>query len=551
MTALTPAAPAPTPPNGPYELPHEPAPAEELAGLRSQVAVYVVCAVAIGVVTGATSTLPWGVASMVGLAGGIAITLAAGRHRPLGSIPGAVAAAMAMGVMVVVLAFVGGSPTAFALVPAVGAFALGLDWRLVPRLRPLPFAFGFLVVAGVSGGESWTYPAGVVWLVLALGALTSLESDRRAAQPKVEAVTAGPVAPDVQTGDVATAVLIALGLALVAALVLSTPSCQRNDGGGSGSGSFGQTGSGQIGSGGSPSGSGSGSGSGNTGSGRSPGSGSSHLYVPDADGRYLVPNDRAGEGGGARSEGVPSPELLPELGGPPRTSTLDDGTQITAERDTDGTGRITVTDADGAERTYTYRERSDGLVEIRELDEQGRPGRTLVYDPEGKLATDDGKAVGGSGARSGQPDQPDEDEADSSHPDWRILALVVLVVAAVGGLVWWLSRRTPKADPPAGAPPPWALQLARQIEQEGARRGRPRARSQSLVRYADLLATGPLPDPRLAAVADVVSTALFARHDPGPEAQRGAESAWAEILAAHPLPDRAERRRTKAAATAD
>ena len=71
MTALTPAAPAPTPPNGPYELPHEPAPAEELAGLRSQVAVYVVCAVAIGVVTGATSTLPWGAASMVGLAGGI------------------------------------------------------------------------------------------------------------------------------------------------------------------------------------------------------------------------------------------------------------------------------------------------------------------------------------------------------------------------------------------------------------------------------------------------------------------------------------------------
>ena len=37
----------------------------------------------------------------------------------------------------------------------------------------------------------------------------------------------------------------------------------------------------------------------------------------------------------------------------------------------------------------------------------------------------------------------------------------------------------------------------------------------------------------MAAVADVVSTALFARHDPGPEAQRGAESAWAEILAAH------------------
>ncbi len=259
------APPAGTPPFGPAGWPTERAKTDEPAGLRSQVAVYVVCAAAIGIVTGATSTLEWGLTTMLALAGGIAISLAADLRRPLGSVPGAVAGGLAMMVMTVVLAFVGGGTTSYLLVPAVGAFVLGLDWRLVRRLRPLPFAFGFLVVAGVSGGETWTYPAGLLWLVLALGALTSLESDRRAAQPKVEAVTAGPVAPDVQTGDVLTTVLIALALALVAALVLSTPSCQRRDGGGSGSGGFGQTGSRQTGSGQTGSG-GSGSGSGENGS---------------------------------------------------------------------------------------------------------------------------------------------------------------------------------------------------------------------------------------------------------------------------------------------
>ncbi|WP_421118449.1 hypothetical protein ACE2AJ_13790 [Aquihabitans daechungensis] len=555
MTALPPAppsAPAGTPPFDPAGWPTEPAKAEEAARLRSQVAVYVVCAVAIGIVSGASSTLEWGVATMLALAGGVAIALAADLHRPLGSIPGAAAAAVAMMGMTVLLAFVGGGVDGFALVPIVGAFVLGLDWRLVRRLRPLPFAFGFLVVIGVAGGDTWAYPAGLLWLVLALGALTSLEADRRAAQPKVQAVTAGPVAPDVEARDLLTTVLIALAFALVAALLLSTPSCQRSGEGGSGSGGFGQPGagefgSGEYGSGGTGSGSGEGGGGGGQGSGS--GSASGHLYVPDPDGRYLIPNGEAGEGAGTGSGGVPSPELLPESRGTPRTYTLEDGTQITAERNADGTGRITVTDADGSERTYTYRERSDGLIEIQEFDDQGRPGRTLYYDPEGRLATDDGRAVDGSSEPTDPADEP-EDEGESSHLDWRILALLIAVLAAAGAFVWWWSRRTPKAVAAPGAPPPWALRLAREIEREGSQRGPRRGRSQSLSRYADDLAAGPLPDPRLPPVADVVSTALFAREDPGPQAQQWAEATWAEILADHPEPDRAERRRAKAGATA-
>ena len=66
-----------------------------------------------------------------------------------------------------------GALDGFVLVPVVGAFVLGLDWKLVRRLRPLPFASGLLVVAAVPGAGSAGVAAAVAWLVLALGALAN------------------------------------------------------------------------------------------------------------------------------------------------------------------------------------------------------------------------------------------------------------------------------------------------------------------------------------------------------------------------------------------
>ena len=244
---------------------------------------------------------------------------------------------------------------------------------------------------------------------------------------------------------------------------------------------------------------------------------------------------------------MPNSTLLPEPGATsPRTYTLEDGTVITAERDNEGDGLIVVEDPDGSMRVYRYVERSDGLIEIQEYDENGDRGRTLYYDPEGEMATDDTAAV--DRTDQAPPDEPEADDAEKSHLDWRLLAGLVLLLAAAGGLIWWLSKRTPK--PPPGAAPPWALRLAHEIGREGAERGPRRGRSQSLVRYADDLRAGPMPDERLPQVADVVSTALFGRGDPGPEAQAWAEATWAEIVAAHPVPGRAERKRAKAATPA-
>ncbi|MGN6696464.1 MAG: hypothetical protein ACTHN0_19955, partial [Aquihabitans sp.] len=496
--------------------PTEPVNTDEPARLRSQAAVYVVCALALLIAGAATSASEIGLGCAVGLGLGVLITIAADLKRPFGSVPGAVVALVGMMAMTMLLAIVGGPSGAFALVPMVGAFVLGFDWHLVRRLRPLPFASGFLVVLGMASGDAWTYPAGVVWLALALGALTSLESDRRAAQPKVQAVNIGPEAPDVQTSDLLTTVLIALAIALVAALVLSTPSCQRSSNSSSGGGSspgF-DPGSGY--------GSGSGTGSG-TGSGSGYGSGSGRQYVPDPNGRFLVPNDGSGSGSGSgTASDVPSPELLPPRG-ESRTYRLDDGTVIVAERADDGTGTITVTEPDGRTRTYTYRDQSDGTTRIHERGEGGEPGRTLTYDPNGRIASEDGTGgTSGTGSGSGpgtssgtdggsNADQQ-KDEKKPPHLDWRLIVGLVLLLAAAGALAWWWSKRPSKA-PPADAPP-WALQLAREIDREGAARGPRRGRSQSLVRYASDLRAGPIPDDRVTEVADTVSAALFGRQDP-------------------------------------
>jgi hypothetical protein len=524
---------------GPGPWPTELRPSDEPARRRSQLVVYVACVVAVGIAADASSARGLGVAIVGALAAGVGTCLALGERRPLGSMPGAVAAAIAMMVLTVVLLFVG-ALDGFVLVPVVGAFVLGLDWKLVRRLRPLPFASGLLVVAAVPGAGSAGVAAAVAWLVLALGALASLESDRRAAQPKVEALSAGPVAPDVPAFDAATTVLVALALALVAALVLSTPSCQRSDGG---------SGSGRSGAGGGSLGSGAGAGRGEPGDpggtgsrpGSGSGSGSGGLYVPDPDGRFLVPNEGERRTGDP-FDGVPSPELLPRIGGAPQTTTERDGTRLEAERFGDGSGRITATAPDGETRTFTYRTRSDGLVEIRALDDQGRPSRTFLYDPKGKVATDD-RGTGGS-ASSDAPDRPEEDAAGSTGPNWRMIGLVAVALAALGALIWWLVRRQSSAAPAPPDAPPWALRLAAEIDHQGAVRGRRRGRSEPLVRYAAELACGPLPDRRVAEVAEVVSDALFGRRDPGPEVQRTAEATWAEVLTAHPAPSRRDLRRS-------
>ena len=154
-TFSTPPAPRGPVPGPSPSWPTEPGKSDDPARLRSQAAVYVVAALAIGIVCVAGDAAGWGVAGALALGAGVAIGLAFDLRRPFGGLPGAAAAAVAMLIAVVLLMLVGGPAMAYAAVPLLGAFVLGLDWHLVRRLRPLPFAFGFLVVRRGPTRRRW------------------------------------------------------------------------------------------------------------------------------------------------------------------------------------------------------------------------------------------------------------------------------------------------------------------------------------------------------------------------------------------------------------
>ena len=533
-------------------LPDGPTPDAPWAGTRSQVASFLVASLALGILCTAAGHPEWAVLAIATLGTGVALGLGAGLHRFLRPLAGTVAGAFAgVGVAVVLLLLWSRSMDAvpWGVIPLAWVLLVGVDWRLVSRLRALPFVFGLFVVLAVLNDQTWTFAAALVWLALALGSLSSLEADRRAAQPKAVPVSPGPEPHDVRATDLVTTVLLALAIALVAALVLSTPSC-RFPGTGD---RFGDLGSGldpsELGE---PGGTG---GTGGTGSGPGPGQ-LPHQYVPDANGRFLIPND--GAGGTSSPTQIPSPDGLPGEGaGEYRTTiTEPDGTTVTYERDATGTERATVRVPGQPERTFVYRDGPGGLTRIDELDEDGNLVQTYFYDPDGQVAAEAGGSVdepvaptGDGSSATDQPEEPEEpDDGDGSlHIDGWVLLAVAAALLALAGLVTYLVRR-PGPPAPTTAPP-WALLLARRLEDEGRQRGRPRGRAEPLAAYAAALGTSVLPDERMARVGAVTSAGLFAGTEPGTDAQHWAASALDEIAEAHPVPSRSDRRRAREPAT--
>lgn len=172
-------------------------------------------------------------------------------------------------------------------------------------------------------------------------------------------------------------------------------------------------------------------------------------------------------------------------------------------------------------------------------------GSGVAGDPSGRGEAPSGGTAGSGG---GAFDDPGADDGDSPLIDGdaaagggaaiaRVLAIVA-GIAVLGALLYVLGRavndRLARAQ--ARAARPWELKLAERIEVEGRRRGRRRHRSETVTGYADALADGVLPDPRLSDVGRAVSAALF-----GPGGVDDGVGAWAttvldEAVAAHPAP---------------
>lgn len=113
----------------------------------------------------------------------------------------------------------------------------------------------------------------------------------------------------------------------------------------------------------------------------------------------------------------------------------------------------------------------------------------------------------------------------------RLWPLVVLVALVVGGwFAWgiarWWRRRTAL---------PWATRFFARLERAGAARGRPRRAQETPVEYANALAEGALPDPRLREVGDLVTLAAWSRHQPPAEDRAGAEAVLKAARKAAPV----------------
>jgi len=110
---------------------------------------------------------------------------------------------------------------------------------------------------------------------------------------------------------------------------------------------------------------------------------------------------------------------------------------------------------------------------------------------------------------------------------WPLMALVA--VAAGGWLAWralrWWRRR---------AALPWATRFFARVERAGAARGRRRRPEETPVEYAEELAAGVLPDPRIVDVGELVTAAAWSRHQPPAEDRARAEQVLREATRAAP-----------------
>ena len=126
---------------------------------------------------------------------------------------------------------------------------------------------------------------------------------------------------------------------------------------------------------------------------------------------------------------------------------------------------------------------------------------------------------------------------------WPLVVLAGLLVAgwlAWQGARWWRRR----------AALPWATRFFARVERAGAARGRPRRPQETPAEYADGLAGGVLPDPRLTEVGQLVTVAAWSRHEPAAEDRARAERVLREATKAAPAPPRlraALRRRSRRA----
>lgn len=224
-----------------------------------------------------------------------------------------------------------------------------------------------------------------------------------------------------------------------------------------------------------------------------------------------------------------------------------------------GDGTTTIYDESGEERRYRDGDGDEVDVEIvpgygggsehryrvdRERD------RITVYDEDGQrvLSLDvdrEGNALDGIGELDDidlDESQPDT-ENDRPSPPWRAIAIVVAVLAAIGGgiacWIWWRRRQ----GEPDQADRDWAEEQVRKVEAWGRDHTFPRERAETIVRYVARLDHEIARDGSLHEVGDVLDDALFGRRPLSLEVRQRTAATIDRLIEDHPKPGRAERLR--------
>lgn len=197
------------------------------AGGLSQVLVLMTAGLALWLATSLADAPHVGIVGAAVLAGSVALGLTTPAHRILGPLPGLVAGVLAVVALSFVSAFVG---------PVVGTAWLwvifcvplvltGLDWQRVGRLQAVVAVATLVVIPLAAAERSGNLATVLGWLVLAAASMWSLEQDRRRGEARPQPLVPGAGDADPNAGDLLRTVALAVAIGVVAALLVSVPSC--------------------------------------------------------------------------------------------------------------------------------------------------------------------------------------------------------------------------------------------------------------------------------------------------------------------------------------
>ncbi len=198
-----------------------------VAGRLSQAIALTTVGLALWLAAAVTESPHIGLWAVAVLAASVAVGIATGAERAFRGFPGLTAALVT--VMALVLL---GSRVLPDLLDRWGLVLLyvplipvGLDWQRVGRLQATIAVAAFLIIPVSMAERSGWLAVTLGWFAVAAASLWCLEQDRRRGEDRPQPLVPGAADPDQHPGDLLRTLLPAIVAGLLAALLLSVPSC--------------------------------------------------------------------------------------------------------------------------------------------------------------------------------------------------------------------------------------------------------------------------------------------------------------------------------------